>query len=249
MQLKKYFKKHTVLSLLLLLGLVSCKKETEMLDESTFGYDFFPVATGKSWTYTSDSIIYDNGGARRDTFRSFIREELGEKFTDETGNPVFKVHRYFRRNTNDDWTRTNTWTTNVDSSRAIRTEDNLKFVKLIFPIKKGLRWDGNIFLDEDIRIEVAGESIEPYKNWKHRMEEIDEAYDYKGQSIPSIRINLVDDSSIIDRRKVTEVYGKGIGLVRKEMIILDSDGSKPNDPWEQKAQKGFIHTLTLIEHN
>ena len=34
----------------------------------------------------------------------------------------------------------------------------------------------------------------------------------------------------------------------KEMIILDSDGSKPNDPWETKAKKGFIHRLTLIDH-
>lgn len=237
------------LMLLVLLSVLSCKKETEMLDESTFGYDFFPVATGKSWTYASDSIIYDNGGAKRDTFRSFIREEIGEKFLDEEGHPVFKVYRFFRRNQNDAWTRINTWTTEVDSARAIRTEENLKFVKLVFPVKKGLRWDGNVFIDEDLRIEVAGESIEPYKNWKHRMEETDEVYTYKGAGIPSIRVNLVDDSSIIDRRKVTEYYGKGLGLVRKEMMILDSDGSKPGDPWEQKAQKGFIHTLTLIDHN
>lgn len=249
MQGNKHYNIKSGILLLLFLGFLSCRNETETLDESTFGYDFFPVATGKSWTYASDSIIFDNGGAKKDTLRSYIREEIGEKFLDEEGKDVYKVHRYIRRDPADAWSMINTWTTSADSFRAIRTEENLKFVKLVFPVKKGLRWDGNIFIDEDLRIEVAGESIEPYKNWKYRMEEIDEPYSYKGSNVASVRVSLVDDSSIIDRRKVTEFYGKGIGLLRKEMMILDSDGSRPGDPWELKAQKGFIHTLTLIEHN
>jgi len=219
------------------------------VDESTFGYDFFPITKGKSWIYASDSILYDNGGSKVDTFSSFIKEEVGDSFVDETGITVYKLNRFFKRNPTDVWSRTNTWTTYTDKTRAIRTEENLKFIKLVFPLKKGLRWDGNVFLDEDIKIDVAGESIEAYKNWKHRMEEIDEDFSFNGSNVKSVRVNLVDDASIIDRRKVTEYYGKGIGLLKKEMIILDSDGSRPNDPWEKKAQKGFIHTLELIEVN
>ena len=228
---------------------ISCTKETEPVDESTFGYDFFPVTKGKSWIYASDSIIYDNGGTKIDTFVSFIKKEIGDSFIDEAGNTVYKLNRYFRRNATDVWSRTNTWTTYTDRTRAIRTEENLKFVKLVFPLKKGLRWDGNVFLDEDIKIDVAGESIEAYKNWKHKIEEVNEKFSFKGTDVVAVKVNLVDDASIIDRRKVTEYYGKGIGLLKKEMIILDSDGSRPNDPWEKKAQKGFIHTLTLIEVN
>jgi hypothetical protein len=228
---------------------ISCTKETEPVDESTFGYDFFPVTKGKFWIYASDSIIFDNGGTKIDTFVSFIKEEIGDSFLDETGNTVYKLNRYFRRNSTDVWSRTNTWTTYTDRTRAIRTEENLKFVKLVFPLKKGLRWDGNVFLDEDIMIDVAGESIEAYKNWKYKIEEINETFSFKGTNVVAVKVNLVDDASIIDRRKVTEYYGKDIGLLKKEMIILDSDGSKPNDPWEKKAQKGFIHTLTLIEVN
>lgn len=239
----------SLLGILAIVVGISCTKETEPVDESTFGYDFFPVTKGKSWIYASDSIIYDNGGTKIDTFVSFIKEEIGDSFIDEVGNTVYKLNRYFRRNPTDVWSRTNTWTTYTDRTRAIRTEENLKFVKLVFPLKKGLRWDGNVFLDEDIKIDVAGESIEAYKNWKHKIEEINEKFSYKGTDVVALKVNLVDDVSIIDRRKVTEYYGKGIGLLKKEMIILDSDGSRPNDPWEKKAQKGFIHTLTLIEVN
>lgn len=237
----------TLFSTLAVVVILCCSKETQPVDESTFGYDFFPITKGKSWIYASDSIIYDNGGTKIDTFSSFIREEVGDSFVDETGITVYKLNRFFKRNPNDVWSRTNTWTTYTDKTRAIRTEENLKFIKLVFPLKKGLRWDGNVFLDEDIKIDVAGESIEAYKNWKHNIEEIDENFNFNGTDVKSVRVNLVDDASIIDRRKVTEYYGQGIGLLKKEMIILDSDGSRPNDPWEKKAQKGFIHTLTLIE--
>ena len=232
---------------LLVTGLSSCTSETESIDESKFGYDFFPVSQGKCWTYASDSIIYDNNGAKIDTFRSFIKEEIGESFLDEEGKTVYKVYRYFKRNATDNWSRTNTWTVFTDKTRAIRTEENLKFVKLVFPISKGLRWDGNVFLDKDIKIQVAGETIEPYKNWKYKMEEIDADYNFNNQTVAALVINQVDETSIIDRRKVKEYYGKGIGLLKKEMTILDSDGSKPTETWEKKAQKGFVTTWTLIE--
>ncbi len=223
----------------------SCESETEVLDESVFGYRFFPIETGKSWTYLSDSIIYK--GTRRDTSRSYIKEVIGEKFTDIAGDEAYKIERYFKKLETDTWTKLNTWTVFRDNSRAIRTEENIKFIKLVFPFKKGLKFDGNVFVDENIKVEVGGEMVEAYKNWNHRIEEVDEIYPFKGQAIKSVKINLVDDTSIIDRRKVTEYYGEGMGLIKKEMMILDSDGSRPTDTWEAKAQKGFIHTLTLIE--
>lgn len=225
----------------------SCTEKTEAGDLNAFGYSFYPVAKGKSWVYTSDSIIYSSGGTRIDTVRSFIKEEIVDTFVNEERNTVFKIDRFFRRQVSDPWLRINSWTTFKDQTRAIRTEENLKFVKLVFPVKTGLRWDGNVFVDKNIKISVAGESLEAYKNWKYRMEDIAFKYNFAGQTINAIKVNLVDDSSIIDRRKVTEYYGNNIGLLKKEMTILDGDGSKPNEDWTRKAQKGFIHTLTLIE--
>ena len=67
----------SLLGILAIMVGISCTKETEPVDESTFGYDFIPVTKGKSWIYVSDSIIYDNGGTKIDTFVSFIKEEIG----------------------------------------------------------------------------------------------------------------------------------------------------------------------------
>ena len=233
-----------------LIGMMtSCDSETETVDDSTFGYDFFPVIVGKSWVYASDSIILTAGGTRRDTFRSFIREVVGDTLVDATGNTSFKLHRFFKRNEADAWISTNTWTCSIDKTMAIRTEENIRQVKLVFPIKKGLRWNANVFLYEDLTVVVGGEPIALYRGWNPRMEEIDQPYDFNGQQIPSIKVNVAEEDNILSFRDISEYYGKGIGLVRRDMVVYDSDGSRPSDAWETKAQKGFKHTLTLIEVN
>lgn len=226
---------------------IRCSDTTQEIDADSFGYDYFPVATGNTWTYMSDSVIIRSGGLRRDTSRAFIREEIGERYKDAEGKDVYKVFRSYRKKETDSWQNLNTWTVQLDQNRAIRTEENLKFIKLVFPFAKGLRWDGNAFIDKDIRIQAGDENIQPYKNWKHRIEDTAAEVTFKGQKINSLKVNLVADTSIIDLRNVAEYYAKGIGLVRKEMVIFDSGNTQPVMPWSAKAQKGFTHTLTLID--
>lgn len=225
----------------------SCTDLKEDIDQESFGFDYFPIATGKTWTYMSDSVIIRSSGLRRDSLRSFIREEIGERFKDAEGKDVYKIFRSYRKKETDPWQNINTWTVQIDQNRAIRTEENLKFIKLVFPFSKGLRWDGNAFLDTDIKVQAGDETIQPYKNWKHRIEDIEAEITYKGQKTKALKINLVADTSIIDLRNVAEYYVKGIGMTRKEMTIFDTDNSQPTAPWSVKAKKGFTHTLTLID--
>lgn len=225
----------------------SCEKAVEEVNPDSFGYDYFPVATGKTWTYQSDSVIIRSGGLRRDSLRSFIREEIGEKYKDAEGKEVYKVFRSYRRKETDAWQNINTWTVQLDQNRAIRTEENLKFIKLVFPFVKGLRWDGNAFIDSDIKIMAGDETIQPYKNWKYRIEDTAAEITFQGQKTKTLKVNLVSDTSVIDLRNVSEFYGKGVGLIRKEMAIFDTNTAQPNVSWNIKAQKGFTHTLTLID--
>lgn len=233
----------------IIVSISSCNNEVETIDTNNFGYEFYPLSTGKTWVYTSDSVVIYNGGSLRDTFHSFIKEVVGESFLDANGDTLYHLHRYFKRNESDEWQRTNTWTSSKDKSRVIRTEENIKFIKMVFPVSGGLRFDANAFVDKNQKVQVAGELLKPYDNWQPRMEAIDLELQYKGSKVKSLFINLVDDSSIIDRRKVHEFYGKGIGLLKKEMIIMDLDSDKPTEPWDKKSKKGFIHTLTLIDNN
>ena len=43
----------------------SCSKQTEVLDDSIFGYNYYPVAIGKVWEYRMDSILFDTVQKRK----------------------------------------------------------------------------------------------------------------------------------------------------------------------------------------
>lgn len=245
---------YRILTITLLLVLImlaaSCKKETETLDEARMMYHYFPVETGRERVYQSDSIIYLAGGTRRDTFTSFIKERVGDYYIDNEGNKVFIVERYFKRKITDPWARINSWTIRRNTTQAISTEENLTFIKLIFPPARGKSWNGNIYLDEDIRVGVGGEFVQMYKNWNYRIENTNATVSTgAGTFNDCVVVRQADINTIIDRRRVFESYAPEVGLILKEMTILDGDGSGTNLPWEQRAKKGFIHTLRLIEHN
>jgi len=237
--------------MIIILSFVSCSSEIETYDESKLGKDYFPLETGKYWIYQSDSIIYRSGGVFRDTVKSFLKEEIGDSFIDLSGLKQHRVNRYFKRNIEDVWLYQNTWATYLDGSRALRHEDNLKFIKLIFPFKKGSRWNGNQYLDTEINIEVGGEVLKNmYLNWNSRIESMDTIIEVGDVAYPSIFVNLVKDTtSSIDKKVVNEFYVKNIGLVQKSVIVLQDDNTSSNKPLEQRAKRGFIHKLSLIDHN
>ena len=84
-----------------------------------------------------------------------------------SGDTIYKLNRFFKRNEADPWQRINTWTIQKNKSNAIRTEENIKFVKLVFPVKEGLRFDGNVYVNEDLKVEVGGESSNQILSYRH----------------------------------------------------------------------------------
>jgi len=236
------------LFLAIVLVFSSCTQNIEELDTSQLGYEYYPVNTGKMWVYISDSIIYSRGGNQIDTLRSFIREEVGDYTEDIEGNKVYKIFRSIKRDENDPWQRLNTWTTYVDKSRVIRTEENVKLIKMVFPLRLNQRFDGNAFVDKNNKILVGGELMDVYKDWRHRVERLGDIQEFNGNEVETCYINLVEDESIIDKRDVKETYAKGIGLLSKSKLILELNAAQPNVAWNEKITRGFIHKLTLIEY-
>jgi hypothetical protein len=242
--MNKYIVYFSILSFFI----IGCNDENEVINKSNFGYDYFPIAIGKSWTYRSDSIIYKNGGTLRDTLKAFIKEEISATIPNN-GIETYKLTRFFKRKESDPWRRINTWTIEFDSVRLILTEENIRLVKLVFPVKANTKWDSNIFVDKFQTVQVGNEFLELYRENNTRIDDFEKPYTFKSSPIPSITSKIVDVSSSVERRFHTETYGKGVGLLYKEMIMLNGNSVNATDNWEQKATKGFLHKLTLIDHN
>ncbi len=217
------------------------------------GYEYYPLKVGKYLIYQVDSITYDNInnqtvkiGASR-----YVKELVADTFRNALNEQIFRLERYDKVTASDPWQLRNVWSVSRESEQLVKTEDNFRFIKLVFPVRKGKSWNGNAYFDPTTIIKVADESIEVFKNWNYNYTSIDKPEIINGIQYDSVAVvSQVDDqNNLIELRFSKEKYAKNIGLVSKEMKILDTQKISSKEPWENKAEKGFIMFQKLIEHN
>lgn len=249
--------KHLILIFAGLLFLISCDETTENIDID-YGYDYYPVEIGKYIIYDVDSITYDPSAnvTLIDTTSYQAKEEIVDTTLDNEGRTVYVIHYSTRNDANVAWQLENVYTTVVTSEWVERTEENLRFVKLLFPQRVDDTWDGNrYFAEENILVMVRGETLELFKNWNSAI--ID-----KGSSTTIgaftfddvLTIRHADDENLIEKRFVEEKYARTVGLIEKTVMILDTQcgGNLSNCTdltWEEKAEKGFILKMKVNNYN
>lgn len=222
---------------------------------------YFPLEIGKYTIYQVDSILFDfapGGATIMDTSLIFVKEVVADTLRDQTGQLVYSIERYERKALTDNWTLKAIQTSSRTSTQAIRTENNWRYLKLVFPLSKRSEWDGNLWIDENREIEFSGERMRPFTNWRYEVDSIDVpaligpfAFD------STLLVTEADDNNVIERRFSRVRYAKHIGLVWREQWILDSQYCNQNPvpidcetrPWELKAEKGYILRQQILEYN
>ncbi len=222
---------------------------------------YFPLETGRWVEYQVDSVVYDfapGGGTLRDSSTTFVRELVGDTLTDNTGALAYQIERYESPTPDGPWVFRVVETAALNTNQAIRTEQNLRFLKLVFPMDRRSEWDGNLWIDADREIEIAGERMRPFVNWLYEVDTIDKPDIIGPFSFDSVlTITEVDQNNAIELRISRAKYARGIGLVWREQWILDSqycnEEPTPADcltrPWIDKAERGYVLKQVIIDHN
>ncbi len=236
-----------------MIALAACKREPDPYVPEE-GLDYFPLEVGKQWIYEIDSTIYDPDGLNGTVYavHGFLKEEITDTIHGIDGTVIYMLEQWFRPIDTLPWQFQKVVFLSLEKGQAIRTEDNLRFIKLVFPLSKGKSWDGNIHFSPFIKVTVAGETLEMFKGWSYRVLSLDDAEtigDHTFEQVATIR--NADEENLIELRRVIEKYARGVGLVAREMWILDTQCIEDclGMEWEQKAEKGFILRQTLIDHN
>jgi hypothetical protein len=205
------------------------------------------------YSLLTDSLISET--------KTYVREEIVDTLLDNLGNTLFKVERFTKKDSISQWEISKVLTQAMYDNQAFRTEDNLKYIPLVFPIRENKSWNGNVFIDVFQSISVNGEPVEIFKEWSsHRMRNIDSpetigTFDF--ENVLSVTASNSSNNNL-EQRLWTEKYVKGIGLVYRELWILDTqcESCCGNDlavcdalPWEEKAEKGFILKQVITDHN
>lgn len=238
------------LLLLLLIGgsifcISSCSESTFEENNEEQGYEYFPIALGNEWIYQVDSVVYQSGGAEINMSTSFVKEEITDIF-DEAENS-YVLTRSSRRSENSTWLVSDVYIVERDGTRAYRTENNRRFIKLTFPIRDGKSWDGNIFFDSDADIDVFGNQFPVYEDWEYEITVEANPLEILGQTYADvITVHHIDSDDQLQWSKSFEQYSKGLGLIYREHLFLDTNQLLSTEPWEEKAEAGFSIVQRLI---
>ncbi|MBX7224391.1 MAG: hypothetical protein K1X55_00035 [Chitinophagales bacterium] len=233
----------SIIFIVLTLFVLSCQKDSSEDFILRYGYEYFPDEEGNYVIYNVDSITYnDFFNPVLVTRKSFqLKEVIGESFTDLSGRPSKKLYRYTRENASSTWNIADVYYQTLNKNTAEKVEENLRYIKLVFPIKSGKEWSGNIFIN-------PADNLSYLEDWTYQMQAVDEPFSNAALSFDSTLTVLQQyDSSAINLTSSKEVYAKGAGLVYKELKVLTSQNNF-DQPWEQRAEQGFILRMSAIEY-
>lgn len=239
-----------VVGILLVLLLGACQKQTiELSFEPLESY--FPIKRGTALTYRLDSTTYTGVNNAKSMNSYFIRDVLDSSITDNLGKTTYIYKRSVRSKVDTTkWDLLITYRVALDSSKLYITENNLRFIKLVSPIKEGFTWKGNSFINTN---ENSGLSF--YENWD---------YTYGNPSEP-LTINNIPFTATLsvyqkndtignptDKKQYSsilsskEVYAKEIGLVYKEFLKETWQPANSNNPNGYFEKDSYGIKLTIV---
>lgn len=189
------------------------------------GTQYFPLKLGSTWVYKVDSIAYDDNGPTQaiDTFYYQYKEEITEVQTDDMGQPLYVIGRYFRQHDSDTWQQVRNYAAQVIDNKAQRVEENTRYVKLVFPLKSRNTWNGNM--------------LNAQGNQMYKLIEFEYPYNFQSSTYKSVKVEQANTLNFIEEIKRYERFAENIGMVE---LLYDSLNTQTT------GTKGFRYRLNLI---
>lgn len=204
-------------------------KTTEDNFNTDLGHSYMALEVGHFVEYQVDSSIYDPTGDSTVSFsHSYLRDIIVDTLRDNIGNLLFRTERFVRKDTFENWEILKVFTQSIQGNQGIKTIDNLRYIKLAFPLQQFNSWDPLVHIDKSTQFIVAGETLEPFRNnvWRSRIlsvNEPDTVGTLKYDEVLNLQEVDTDGESTIDLRISTEKYARDVGLIYKEQWILDTE--------------------------
>ena len=224
----------------------ACKKETDTSDYD-YGYNYLPDDSGTFVIYKVDSTIYNDFNNTRRYSTTYLKEKIGEQFKDNLGRTAKKILRYYSDTLTTQWELFNVDYLVRTALVAERVEDNLRYIKLVFPNDVSEKWLGNKLINSPPPY-IIDTSNYFLNDWKYTIKNRDEYYDNGIKIFDStLLVSQIQDSTAITKTYSIEKYARNVGLVYREFWIVVGQ-INIGSPWEDRAQKGFILRQYAIDY-
>lgn len=225
--------KYGCLILTFLMTFTYCKKKSSEL--VPVDYSYFPLKL-KSWVIYNITFRKVDKDVNIDTTVHYqLKEIIDTIIEDNTGKPVYRIERYTRPGNGHSWEISQVWQQGIDHNAAYKVEDNIKYVKLRFPVELNKSWNGNIYNSE-----------EPLD---YTISSIDQQETINGISFGNVlTVTQQYSQNLIEKFHFFEKYAKNIGLVQKQQISIYSDTPSSPEPIENRILRGELYYMDVVSY-
>ena len=181
---------------------VACDNINSNLPPPQDGGKFFYPNIGKSIVYDVEDTQYELTG--KFTVKTYQSKEVNvSTFKDLDGKDAQRIERYRRENDSQKWTIDSIFIAKKEIDKALKTENNVTYVKIVFPIKEGLKWNGNAY--------------NSLGNDTYELKKVNQSFQTNGQKFENtFSVIQQSDSTLVDLKRRIEVYAENIGMIYQE---------------------------------
>lgn len=202
--------------LLLLLLLLGCQSK-DILPKTT-GTEYYPLKVNGFWVYDMVETSITQVGGQTNTIYELKIQIIDSILT--SGQITYVLARFKRTDASLSWSSLDTWSARKDQFQAIVQEGNTPYVKLSFPLANGKKWNGNALND------LGGTDNCPDATLNcenYEVTDLAERFEASGIAFDDsvIIIENNDNDPIVKQDVRRSVYAKSIGLVYREVTILE----------------------------
>jgi hypothetical protein len=254
---------HLIITTLAASIFFGCGKTTEEFTTEHLS-EYLPVQVGKYITYRLDSTVFTNFGATTEVHSFQEKHVVDAEFTDAAGRTSYRIFRFTRDTAGTQpWTPAGSYSITPGDSAMEVIENNLRFIKLVLPIKQDNTWKGNRYLPDN-----AFSSLYSFNNdfgmddWDYTYSSLGESLMIGGKAYNNVLIvDGIDETLNANRSNYTvtdpkvygsvnylqDIYAKGIGLIAQQFIMWDYQ--PPNGTNSTGSKVGFGIRRSIIDHN
>lgn len=219
--------------------LSSCIDEDSRNPELNPGYEFFPIEVGSFVEYRVDSIWHDQPDPEiegiHDTTSYFVKELIESEIVDAQNDPSLRIVRYKRDSESDEWSLVDIWFAKRTAQNAEKVEENVRYIKLAFPISTSAIWNLNALNAKD--------------EWLCRYDSIYATREIGDLSFPkTVKVMQRENKNLIDDELAFEIYAEEVGLIRRYEKDLTTQLSFVNEPIAANIRLGHEFNWEIIDY-
>lgn len=217
-----------VLLILLAVAVIfnGCKKD-QPVQPVDLGYAYYPLTIGSTWIFQSDSIVWDDFSGTVDTSTFFLKETISEEFEDLEGRKSVRLERFKSRSDTLNWALKDVWYITRTSMALEVVEEDVRFLRLIFPPQQGKNWDSNemnTLPELTYEVSESGEFLNPANGLN---------YD------STVTIKTIDSGSLISISDHEWIFARNTGPVKRLVTELETEVNGT-------IKSGYIYKQELI---